>query len=44
MSHGFQSLVEVMIALATLAMIVWPMIMADCIDGDGTDSDQMDVP
>jgi hypothetical protein len=40
MSHALHTMFEVMIALSTLAVLIWPRALANDFDSDADDSDQ----
>ena len=44
MSHALHPMLQVMIALLTLAALIWPSILANGVDFDGEDSDQNHIP
>jgi hypothetical protein len=44
MSRVLHPVLQVMIALLTLAILIWPSILANGADLDGDDSDQNHIP
>jgi hypothetical protein len=40
MSHALHAAFEVMVALSSLAVLIWPRILADEVDLDARDSDE----
>jgi hypothetical protein len=43
MSHALHGAFEVMIALSSLAVLIWPRILADEVDLDAKDSDESHI-
>jgi hypothetical protein len=43
MSHALHGAFEVMIALSSLAVLIWPHILADEVDLDAKDSDESHI-
>ena len=44
MSHALHPILQVMIALLTLAMLIWPSFVANRADLDGDDSYRHRIP
>jgi hypothetical protein len=44
MSHALHPMLQVMVALLTLAVLIWPSVLANDIDLDGDNSGQNHIP
>jgi hypothetical protein len=44
MSHALHPMLQIMVALSTLVVLIWPSVLAKDIDPDGDNSDRNHIP